>query len=266
MRVAPPFRVFCERVGQHEPKLTLQPGSNTRCPILSRFLRKGGTARTKTHPSTRLEHSLPHPFACFAKGWDSTNQSSPFNPARMLRAPSFRVFCERVGQHEPKLTLQPRSNAPCPILSRFLRKGGTARTKAHPSTPLEHSLPHPFAFFAKGWDSTNQSSPFNPARTLVAPSFRVFCERVGQPEPKLTLQPRSNAPCPILSRFLRKGGTARTKAHPSTPLEHSLPHPFAFFAKGWDSTNLNHPHFTQPSPITTLCAQRLLSIDDSRRP
>jgi hypothetical protein len=128
-------------------------------------------------------------------------------------------------------------NSPCPIHSRTLRMGGKPRTQTR-KRPNPQSLwvPHPFAHFANGWETTNPNPqslwvphPFahfangwetsipnpqspKPAITLGAPSIRALCEWVGNLEPKpASAQTRNHSGCPIHSRTLRMGGKPRSQ-------------------------------------------------------
>jgi hypothetical protein len=138
---------------------------------------------------------VPRPFASFAKGWDSTNLNKPFSTQHKTWVPHVpRLW----GRGKARISTPPFSTQHkpgCPILSRFLRKGGNARISAH---------------------------LFQLSTTPGAPSFRAFCERVGQHEPQQTVLNSAQTRVPHVPRVWGRG-TARTSTYPFQPAQTPVP-------------------------------------------
>ena len=185
--------------------------------------------------------SLPHRSFSFSPSQIlfvlSLTDPFSFSPSQISCAPSIRAFCEWVGNHTPFsfspsqiLFVLSLTDLPCPIHSRLLRMGG----KPHPffvlsltdpfrSLPHRSPVPHPFAPFANGWETS--------------PLFRSL------PHRSFVVLSLTDLLCPIHSRLLRMGGKPLTPFR-SLPHRSPVPHPFAPLANGWETT---HPLAPQRS-------------------
>ena len=86
-------------------------------------------------------------------------------PCSLIPIPCFRQVAEGGWPHrrwlEPQLSHpQPTTNAPCPILPRFVRKGGIPQFPiGHPRPTANTPCPILARLLSQGWETTAASSP-----------------------------------------------------------------------------------------------------------
>jgi hypothetical protein len=155
--------------------------TNPPCPILSTFsCRQGG----KPQPSPSR---VPHPFAPFATGWESTTLTQPLSTSHRKRCPRSGVplfFAPNLGKHKPSV---PHS------VDFFLSTGWESTTLTQPlstshrkrcprsGVPLffapnlgkhKPSVPHSVDFFlSTGWETTTLTQPLSPSHRKGCPTF-----------------------------------------------------------------------------------------------